>query len=72
MFTFKICKTIITNQHLLQKPDFNKTFNLTIDAGNVAVGTILPYSPIDKDLPLAYATLTLNDSETAISVVEGE
>lgn len=39
--TFVICKNILYNQPVPQYPDIDKTFNLTTDATNVAIGDVL-------------------------------
>lgn len=69
---FETCKNILTNEPILQYPDFNKPFNLTTDASNVALGAILSQGPIGQDLPIAYASRTLNDSESHYSTIERE
>lgn len=69
---FDYCKTILTNEPLLQYPDFTQEFNLTTDASNYAIGAILSQGPIGKDKPIAYASRTLNDSEQNYSTIEKE
>lgn len=69
---FETCKSLLTNQPLLQYPDFSKPFNLTTDASNFAIGAILSQGPIGSDLPIAYASRTLNSSETNYSTIEKE
>lgn len=69
---FETCKNLLINQPILQYPDFSKPFNLTTDASNVALGAILSQGPIGNDLPVAYASRTLNDSETNYSTIEKE
>ena len=69
---FKKCKTLLTNDPILQYPDFNKEFNLTTDASNLAIGAILSQGPIGADKPVAYASRTLNDSEINYSTIEKE
>lgn len=70
--SFELCKNLLTNEPLLQYPDFEKPFNLTTDASNFAIGSILSYGPIGKDLPIAYASRTLNDHELNYSTIEKE
>lgn len=53
-------------------PDFSKPFNITTDASNVAIGAVLSQGPIGKDLPVAYASRTLNESERNYSTIEKE
>lgn len=69
---FSLCKTILCNDPILQYPDFEKPFNLTTDASNVAIGAILSQGTIGKDLPVAYASRTLNPAETNYSTIEKE
>lgn len=69
---FEKCKTLLTNDPILQYPDFTKEFNLTTDASNVAIGAILSQGPIGSDKPVCYASRTLNESETHYSTIEKE
>lgn len=69
---FENCKNMLINEPILQYPDFSKPFNVTTDASNVAIGAVLSQGPIGKDLPVAYASRTLNDSEQNYSTIEKE
>lgn len=69
---FEYCKTLLTNEPILQYPDFSKQFILTTDASNVAIGAVLSQITNDQDLPIAYASRTLNDTETHYSTIEKE
>lgn len=69
---FETCKNLLTNEPLLQYPDFSKPFNLTTDASNYALGAILSQGPIGSDKPIAFASRTLNNSETNYSTIEKE
>lgn len=69
---FETCKNLLINEPILQYPDFSRTFNLTTDASNVAIGAVLSQGPIGTDLPVAYASRTLNDSERNYSTIEKE
>lgn len=69
---FEDLKNALTNEPLLQYPDFNRTFNLTCDASNYAIGCVLSQGPIGKDLPIAYASRTLNKVEQNYSTTEKE
>lgn len=69
---FEKCKNLLINEPILQYPDFSKTFNLTTDASNFALGAVLSQGPIGQDLPVAYASRTLNDCEKNLSVIEKE
>lgn len=37
---FEICKTLLTNEPLLQYPDLSKDFNITSDSSNYAIGAV--------------------------------
>lgn len=69
---FERCKTLLTNDPILQYPDFSKEFNLTTDASNVAIGAVLSQGPINSDKPICYASRTLNESEMNYSTIEKE
>lgn len=69
---FEDCKKLLTNEPILQYPDFTKDFILTTDASNVAVGSVLSQGIIGKDKPVAFASRTLNDSEQNFSTIEKE
>lgn len=65
-------KDRLTNSPLLQYPNFNKEFVLTTDASNFAIGGILSQGEVGHDLPVAYASRTLNKSEGNYSTTEKE
>ncbi|KAI5756548.1 hypothetical protein M8J77_025839 [Diaphorina citri] len=69
---FEMCKNLLSDEPILQYPDFTKPFNLTTDASNVALGAVLSQGPIGSDRPVAYASRTLNDSECNYSTIEKE
>lgn len=69
---FEDCKNILTNEPILQYPDFSKPFNLTTDASNVSIAGILSQGPVGSDKPVAYISRTLNDSEKNYSTIEKE
>lgn len=69
---FQTCKTLLTNEPILQYPDFSRPFHLTTDASNVALGAVLSQPFKGSDKPLAYASRTLNDSERKYSAIEKE
>lgn len=70
--SFEKCKTLLTNDPILQYPDFNKEFILTTDASNLAIGAVLSQGPVGSDKPICYASRTLNDSEINYSTIEKE
>jgi hypothetical protein len=61
--TFEYCKNIQSNEPILQYPDFSKPIILTTDASQFAIGAVLSQGEIGKDLPIAYASRTLNTAE---------
>lgn len=69
---FEHCKNLLSNEPLLQYPDFDQPFNLTTDASNFAIGAVLSQGPIGKDRPVAYASRTLSESEQNYSTIEKE
>ena len=70
--SFEKCKTLLTNDPILQYPDFSREFILTTDASNVAIGAVLSQGPIGSDKPVCYASRTLNESELNYSTIEKE
>lgn len=71
-YAFEIPKTFLSNKPLLDHPEFDKTFNLTVDACNYVIGVILPEGPMGKDKSIAYAYRTLNSAEQSYSTIEKE
>lgn len=69
---FDTCKNILTTSPILQYPDFSKEFVLTTDASIHAIGAILSQGEVGKDLPIAYASRTLNKAESNYSTIERE
>jgi hypothetical protein len=69
---FNTLKDLLTNEPLLQYPDFTKPFVLTTDTSNEALGSILSQGPIGRDLPIAYASRTLINAEKNYSSTEKE
>lgn len=69
---FDNLKSILTKEPLLQYPDFGRTFNLTSDASNFAIGSVLSQGPIGQDAPIAYASRTLNKAEQNYNTTEKE
>lgn len=70
--SFEHSKEILTNAPLLQYPDFSKQFILSTDASDFAIGAILSQNVNGQDLPIAYASRTLNNHEINYSTTEKE
>ena len=69
---FETLRDIIISDPILQYPDFNKPFIITTDASDYALGVVLSQGTIGQDLPVAYASRTLNDAETRYSTTKKE
>lgn len=70
--SFSELKHKLTNPPILQFPDFSSDFILTTDASQYAIGAVLSQGIIGKDLPVAYASRSLNKAETNYSTIERE
>jgi hypothetical protein len=60
---FNTLKESLISEPLLQYPDFTRPFVLSTDGSNEAIGAVLSQGSIGKDLPIAYASNTLNNAE---------
>lgn len=65
-------KARLTSQPLSQYPDFTKEFILTTDASNQGLGAVLSQGEIGKDLPIAYTSRNLNNTENNYTTSEKE
>jgi hypothetical protein len=70
--SFHSLQTILTEQPILQYPDFTKPFVLTTDALGFAVRAILSQGEIGQDKPISFASRTLNNAEKNYSTIECE
>lgn len=61
-------KRLLTTEPILKYPDLSKTFIITTDASNYALGAILS----QDDHPICFASRTLNDHEQNYSTIEKE
>lgn len=66
--SINLCKNVLTSEPVLTYPDFTKTFELTTDASNYAIGAILS----QNNHPICYASRTLNSAEINYSTIEKE
>lgn len=69
---FQKFKTILTSDSILIYPDFKKTFILTTDACNYAVGAVLSQGEIGSDRPIAYASSKISNAQQNYSTTEKE
>ena len=69
---FQHLKSKLISRPILQYPDFSKEFVLTTDASNLGLGAVLSQGPVGKDLPVAYASRSLNSAETHYTTSEKE
>jgi hypothetical protein len=69
---FQHLKSKLISRPILQYPDFSKEFVLTTDASNRGLGAVLSQGPVWKDLPVAYASRSLNSAEINYSTSEKE
>jgi len=69
---FQTFRTILTKEPILQFPDFSSPFNITTDASNCAIGGILSQGNSGSDLPISYASCTLNKAEINYNATDKE
>lgn len=72
VYSFEKLKKKLVNPAILQFPDFSKEFLVTTDASQTAIGGVLSQGTIGQDLPMAYASRTLNKTERNYSTIERE
>jgi len=65
-------RVLLCNDPILQFPDFEKTFILTMDASNYPTGAVLSQGNWGTDRPIAYASRTLSASERNYATIEKE
>lgn len=65
-------KQLLLKEPILEYPDFDKEFLLTTDASEEGIGAILSQGNIGNDLPVAYASRTLNKAERNYDTTEKE
>jgi hypothetical protein len=70
--SFEMVKSRLTNAPLLQYPNFNESFILTMDASGYAIGAILSQGRLGSNKPVVYASRTLNKAEVNYATVEKE
>ena len=70
--SFRLLQTLLTQEPVLQYPDFTKPFLLTTDASGFAIEAILSEGKIGQDRSIAFASRTLNKAEQNYSTSEKE
>ena len=69
---FHTLKGKLITPPVLKYPDFNQPFILTTDASGEGLGAVLSQGEITRDLPVAFASRTLNRAEKNYSTTEQE
>lgn len=70
--SFTYLKNALKSEPILQYPDFSEEFILTTDASAYAIGSVLSQGTPPNDLPIAYASRSLNHAESNYSTTERE
>ena len=65
-------KEKLVSPPVLKYPDFDRSFILTTDASGEGLGALLSQGESGKDLPVAFASRTLNQAEKNYSTTEKE
>lgn len=69
---FETLKEILSTDQILAYPDFSKQFILTTDASDYALGAVLSQIQDNVEKPIAFASRTLNSTETNYATNEKE
>jgi Retroviral aspartyl protease./Reverse transcriptase (RNA-dependent DNA polymerase)./Integrase core domain. len=69
---FKTLKNSLIKPPILQYPDFDKQFIVTVDAAKHGSGAILSQVTDNNDLPVAFASMAFTKGELNKSVIEKE
>lgn len=69
---FETLKNALISEPILSYPNFDKPFNVTCDASNLAIGSVLSQGPIGQDLPIVYSSRVLNKAEQNYCTTEKE
>jgi hypothetical protein len=69
---FQGLKHKLMSQPILQYPDFSKEFILSTETSNEGIGAVLAQGQLGKELPIAYASRSLNMAERNYSTSEKE
>ena len=68
--SFEILKVKLINPPVLQYPDFARTFALTTAASNYTLGVVLSQGATGNDLPISYASKSLQKHDLNKSIIE--
>jgi hypothetical protein len=69
---FRSLKNKLISPPILRYPDYSREFILTTYASKEGVGAVLSQGEIGKDLPIAFASRSLNNAERNYSTTERE
>lgn len=69
---FNLLRSLLSNPPILKYPDFDQMFFLTCDASDIAIGAVLSQMHENQDLPIAFASRSLNSAENHYSTIEKE
>lgn len=71
--SFEILKQYLKNPPILQYPNFDRQFTITVDASKYGIGAVLSQvSDLGHDLPIAYASKAFTKSEMNKPTIEQE
>lgn len=70
--SFENLKRIISTDQILAYPDFSRNFILTTDASDFALGAVLSQVQDGVERPIAFASRTLNETESKYATNEKE
>lgn len=69
---FNSLKSALISPPVLIFPNFEKTFIVTTDASNYAIGAVLSQGDLPNDQPIEFASKVLNDAQKKYSTIEKE
>lgn len=69
---FDSLKTALTDEVMLDFPDFEQMFYVTTDASDMAIGAMLSQGELPNDRPLYFYSKTLSDTQRRYSTIQKE
>ena len=69
---FQHLEAKLTSRPILQYPNFYKEFILATDASHSGLGAVLSQGPLGKNVPVSYASRSLNTAEISYNTSEKE